>query len=206
MFESNITIISKNTPISSESETVISNITSSWNKAVSYMIEVAVTLHQLQSNKTKSNRKIWLEVRNTLMERKIMSKTTISILCRVGENQLLIQNVNLLPPSYNTMWELTKFPEDFLEDKFNQGLINPELKLEQVRQWSINDVIESDFEIIEEVSEDNPMKRSVTIYINEEDIINNPDIIEEHIKQIESIMDYAQIETSGLLKRKIEGD
>ena len=205
MFESKI-ITSKNTPISSESETVISNITLSWNKAVGYMIEVAVTLHQLQSNKTKSNRKIWLEVRNTLMERKIMSKTTISILCRVGENQLLIQNVNLLPPSYNTMWELTKFPEDFLEDKFNQGLINPELKLEQVRQWSINDVIESDFEIIEEVSEDNPMKRSVTIYINEEDIINNPDIIEEHIKQIESIMDYAQIETSGLLKRKIEGD
>ena len=206
MFESNITIISKNVPISSESEIVISNITSSWNKAVSYMIEVTVTLHQLQSNKTKSNRKIWLEVRNTLMERKIMSKTTISILCRVGENQLLIQNVNLLPPSYNTMWELTKFPEYFLEDKFNQGLINPELKLEQVRQWSINDVIESDFEIIEEVSEDNPMKRSITIYINEEDIINNPDIIQEHINQIESIMDYAKIETSGLLKRKIEGD
>lgn len=205
MFESKI-ITSKNTPISSESETVISNITSSWNKAVGYMIEVAITLHQLQSNKSKSNRKIWIEVRNTLMERKIMSKTTISILCRIGENQLLIQNVNLLPPSYNTLWELTKLPEDDLEDKFNQGLINPELKLEQVRQWSINDVIESDFEVIEEVSEDNPMKRSVTIYINEEDIINNPDIIQEHINQIESIMDYAKIETSGLLKRKIEGD
>ena len=204
MFESNITIISKNTPISSESEIVISNITSSWNKVAEYMMEVAITLHELKTN--KSNKKLWVEVRDSLIERKIMSRTIISNLCKVGENQLLVQNVSLLPRSYNTMWELTKLTEDDLEDKFNQGLINPELKLEQVRQWSINDVIESDFEIIEEVSEDNPMKRSVTIYINEEDIINNPDIIEEHIKQIESIMDYAQIETSGLLKRKIEGD
>ena len=204
MFESNITIISKNTPISSESEIVISNITSSWNKVAEYMMEVVITLHELKTN--KSNKKLWVEVRDSLIERKIMSRTIISNLCKVGENQLLVQNVSLLPRSYNTMWELTKLTEDDLEDKFNQGLINPELKLEQVRQWSINDVIESDFEIIEEVSEDNPMKRSVTIYINEEDIINNPDIIEEHIKQIESIMDYAQIETSGLLKRKIEGD
>ena len=204
MSESNITIISKNVPISSESEIVISNITSSWNKVAEYMMEVAITLHELKTN--KSNKKLWVEVRDSLIERKIMSRTIISNLCKVGENQLLVQNVSLLPRSYNTMWELTKLTEDDLEDKFNQGLINPELKLEQVRQWSINDVIESDFEIIEEVSEDNPMKRSVTIYINEEDIINNPDIIEEHIKQIESIMDYAQIETSGLLKRKIEGD
>lgn len=204
MSESNITIISKNVPISSESEIVISNITSSWNKVAEYMMEVAITLHELKTN--KSNKKLWVEVRDSLIDRKIMSRTIISNLCKVGENQLLVQNVNLLPRSYNTMWELTKLTEDDLEDKFNQGLINPELKLEQVRQWSINDVIESDFEIIEEVSEDNPMKRSVTIYINEEDIINNPDIIEEHIKQIESIMDYAQIETSGLLKRKIEGD
>lgn len=204
MSESNITIISKNVPISSESEIVISNITSSWNKVAEYMMEVAITLHELKTN--KSNKKLWVEVRDSLIERKIMSRTIISNLCKVGENQLLVQNVNLLPRSYNTMWELTKLTEDDLEDKFNQGLINPELKLEQVRQWSINDVIETDFEVIEEVSEDNPMKRSVTIYINEEDIINNPDIIEEHIKQIESIMDYAQIETSGLLKRKIEGD
>ena len=204
MSESNITIISKNVPISSESEIVISNITSSWNKVAEYMMEVAITLHELKTN--KSNKKLWVEVRDSLIDRKIMSRTIISNLCKVGENQLLVQNVNLLPRSYNTMWELTKLTEDDLEDKFNQGLINPELKLEQVRQWSINDVIETDFEIIEEVSEDNPMKRSITIYINEEDIINNPDIIEEHIKQIESIMDYAQIETSGLLKRKIEGD
>ena len=204
MSESNITIISKNVPISSESEIVISNITSSWNKVAEYMMEVAITLHELKTN--KSNKKLWVEVRDSLIDRKIMSRTIISNLCKVGENQLLVQNVNLLPRSYNTMWELTKLTEDDLEDKFNQGLINPELKLEQVRQWSINDVIETDFEVIEEVSEDNPMKRSVTIYINEEDIINNPDIIEEHIKQIESIMDYAQIETSGLLKRKIEGD
>jgi hypothetical protein len=204
MSESNITIISKNVPISSESEIVISNITSSWNKVAEYMVEVAITLHELKTN--KSNKKLWVEVRDSLIDRKIMSRTIISNLCKVGENQLLVQNVNLLPRSYNTMWELTKLTEDDLEDKFNQGLINPELKLEQVRQWSINDVIETDFEVIEEVSEDNPMKRSVTIYINEEDIINNPDIIEEHIKQIELIMDYAQIETSGLLKRKIEGD
>ena len=204
MSESNITIISKNVPISSESEIVISNITSSWNKVAEYMMEVAITLHELKTN--KSNKKLWVEVRDSLIDRKIMSRTIISNLCKVGENQLLVQNVSLLPRSYNTMWELTKLTEDDLEDKFNQGLINPELKLEQVRQWSINDVIETDFEVIEEVSEDNPMKRSVTIYINEEDIINNPDIIEEHIKQIESIMDYAQIETSGLLKRKIEGD
>jgi len=204
MSESNITIISKNVPISSESEIVISNITSSWNKVAEYMMEVAITLHELKTN--KSNKKLWVEVRDSLIERKIMSRTIISNLCKVGENQLLVQNVSLLPRSYNTMWELTKLTEDDLEDKFNQGLINPELKLEQVRQWSINDVIESDFEVIEEVSEDNPMKRSITIYINEEDIINNPDIIQEHINQIESIMDYAKIETSGLLKRKIEGD
>ena len=204
MSESNITIISKNVPISSESEIVISNITSSWNKVAEYIMEVAITLHELKTN--KSNKKLWVEVRDSLIERKIMSRTIISNLCKVGENQLLVQNVSLLPRSYNTMWELTKLTEDDLEDKFNQGLINPELKLEQVRQWSINDVIESDFEVIEEVSEDNPMKRSVTIYINEEHIINNPDIIQAHINQIESIMDYAKIETSGLLKRKIEGD
>jgi len=190
--------------LSMDTVQIFNKITSTWNKAAEYMIEVALTLHQLQSD--NSNKKLWSEVRDTLIDRKIMSRTIISNLCKVGENRLLTENVNLLPPAYNTMWELTKLSEEDLGGKFRDGLINPELKLEQVRQWSSLPITDVDFEIHEEETVLNENKRSITISFKEEDIVNNYEVIEEHLKSIQFMMSYADIQVSGLLKRKISGD
>jgi hypothetical protein len=50
------------------------------------------------------------------------------------------------------------------------------------------------------------MKKGITIYFTENDIIKKYHQIEENLKQIKKLMKYADVEVSGLLKRKIDGD
>jgi site-specific DNA-adenine methylase len=195
--------MSKN-QISSHTEQVINQITTVWNKATEYIIEVSKLLHQYQSD-TK-NQKLWLEVRDELIERKIMSRTVIYNLTKIGENQLLTSNSKLLPPAYNTIYELSKFDDDELSKMFDEKLINPELRLDEVRKLKNSIVTDIDFETIEEIIEPKDLKRGITIFFKEDDIINKHEMIEESIQKIQTMLSYAEVEVSGLLKRKIEGD
>jgi hypothetical protein len=190
--------------ISPSTEQVINQITTVWNKATEYIIEVSKLLHKYQSN-TK-NQKLWLEVRDELIERKIMSRTVIYNLTKIGENQLLTSNSKFLPPAYNTIYELSKFDDDVLAKMFDEKLINPELRLDEVRKLKGSIITDIEFETIEEVIEPKDMKRGITIFFKEDDIINKHEMIEENIRKIQSMLSYAEVEVSGLLKRKIDGD
>jgi hypothetical protein len=188
----------------SHTEEVINQITTVWNKATEYIIEVSKLLHKYQSD-TK-NQKLWIEVRDELIERKIMSRTVIYNLSKIGENQLLISNSKLLPPAYNTIYELTKFDDTELSKMFNEKLINPELRLDEVRKLKNSIFTDIEFETIEEIVEPKDMKRGITIFFKEDDIINKHELIEENIRKIQSMLSYAEVEVTGLLKRKIDGD
>jgi hypothetical protein len=61
-------------------------------------------------------------------------------------------------------------------------------------------------QVVEVYEEVKGLKKGVTIYFTENDIIKKYHQIEEHLKQIKKLMRYADIEVSGLLKRKIDGD
>jgi hypothetical protein len=197
----NITSKSK----SNDVETVINQITNTWNKAAEYILEVATIINTHATYSDSTGRKKWKEIREALIERKIMSQTTISNLCQIAKRQILYDNVQLLPPAYNTLWELSKLEDKELRDKFKKGLIHPVLKLEEARQWK---QVEDDdgIEVVEVYEEVKDLKKSITIYFSEIDIIKKYHQIDEHLKEIKRLMKYSEIEVSGLLKRKIDGD
>jgi hypothetical protein len=197
----NITSKSK----SNDVETVINQITNTWNKAAEYILEVATIINTHATYSDSTGRKKWKEIREALIERKIMSQTTISNLCQIAKRQILYDNVQLLPPAYNTLWELSKLEDKELRDKFKKGLIHPVLKLEEARQWK---QVEDDdgIEVVEVYEEVKDLKKSITIYFSENDIIKKYHQIDEHLKEIKRLMKYSEIEVTGLLKRKIDGD
>ncbi len=206
MAKSNITIKS-NTQTLQTANNVINEITSAWNKATEYMMFVASTLHQYQSNKDSSeSRALWKEIKDTLIEKKIMSKTTISNLCKIGENQLLMQNVKKLPPAYNTLWELSRLPDSELRSKFKSGLITPQLKLEDVREWKTIQSSDDNVEVVEIEVQQSEYQKSIVISFKKSDIVNKHDVINQNIKKIKSMMRYANIELNGLLRTKIENN
>jgi hypothetical protein len=190
---------------SSEVETVINQITNTWNKAAEYILEVATIINTHATYDDSVGKKNWKEIREALIDRKIMSQTTISNLRQIAKKQILYDNVQLLPPAYNTLWELSKLEEKELKDKFKKGLIHPVLKLEEARQWK---QVEEDegIETVEVYEEVKDLKKSITIYFSENDIIKKYHQIDEHLKEIKRLMKYSEIEVTGLLKRKIDGD
>jgi hypothetical protein len=193
----------KTSLVSNDVEKIIDEITISWNKAASYIVEVSLLIHKYQSD--KSNKELWREVRDTLIDRKIMSRTIISNLYTIGQKQVLINNTHLLPPAYNTLWELARLPDDELNRKFDEKLINPQLKLEEVRKWKLLDKV-IDVDYIEIDNEESNLKGSINIYFTEDEIINNHVLIGQKLEEIRSLFDNSTIKLSGLLKRKIEGD
>ena len=199
--------MTKNTTItkSNDVETVISQITNTWNKAAEYILEVATIINTHATYSDSIGKKKWKEIREALIERKIMSQTTISNLCQIAKRQILYDNVQLLPPAYNTLWELSKLEDKELRDKFKKGLIHPVLKLEEARQWK---QVEDDdgIEVVEVYEEVKDLKKSITIYFSENDIIKKYHQIDAHLKEIKRLMKYSEIEVTGLLKRKIDGD
>jgi hypothetical protein len=206
MSKTNITIKS-NTQTLPTANNVINEITSAWNKATEYMMFVASTLHQYQSNKDSVEAKqLWKEIKDTLIEKKIMSKTTISNLCKIGENQLLKQNIKKLPPAYNTLWELSRLPDSELRSKFKSGLITPQLKLEDVREWKTVQSSDDNVEVVEVEVHQSEFQKSIVISFKKSDIVNKHDVINQNIKKIKSMMRYANIELNGLLRTKIENN
>jgi hypothetical protein len=89
---------------------------------------------------------------------------------------------------------------------FSEKLINPELRLDEVRKLKNSIFTDIEFETIEEIVEPKDMKRGITIFFKEDDIINKHELIEENIRKIQSMLSYAEVEVTGLLKRKIDGD
>lgn len=194
--------------VSKRVDEIINEISFVWNKAAEYIIQVSQLLYKYQSD--VENRDLWKEIKKELINRKIMSKTQIFTLSKIGSNQLLSSYVNRLPPSYNTIYKLSQLPEEQLHFGFEKNLITPELRLEDINEWRRNgltiDNETGDFESYEINPTVNNLKRSITIYFEEDEIINNYDSIQKQIDELKVKLKNSHIEVSGLLKRKIEGD
>lgn len=190
-----------NTSVSRDVEQVIKKITNAWNKAAEYIIEVSVMLNELQSG----DKKMWSEVRDTLIERKVMSRTTISNLISIGKNNLLTSNVEKLPPAYNTLWVLSTLEDRDLKSKLKDGLITPELRLEDVRKWK-KSVDDDDFDVVEIVEEESDKKKCIVISISDDFVHHNYESINQDLMKIKMILKYASVDAVGTLKRKLAGD
>lgn len=197
----------KNLPSQNVDE-IIREITFVWNKAAEYIIEVSQLLYKYQSD--DENKGLWNEIRSELIKRKIMSKTQIYTLSKIGSNQVLPIFVDKLPPSYNTIYQLALLPYEDLTYGFEKNLITPELRLEDINGWKkyglTIDNETGDFENLEISQSISGLKRSVTIFFDEDEIINNYDYIQKQIEELKKKLKKSHIEVSGLLKRKIEGD
>lgn len=191
-----------NTNVSVEVEQLIKKITNAWNKAAEYIIEVSVMLNDLQNG----DKKTWSQVRDTLIERKIMSRTTISNLISVGKNKLLTSNVEKLPPAYNTLWVLSTLEDQELKSKLKEGLITPELRLEDVRKWK-KSVDDDDFDVVEIVEEESDKKKCIVISISDDYVNHHHEDIDDDLIKIRMIVKkYGQVESVGTLKKKLAGD
>lgn len=190
---------------SKEVESVINQISSSWNKATQYILEVAKIINTYSTYDDPVGKKHWREIRESLIERKIMSQTVISNLRQIAKQQLFYENIHLLPPAYNTLWELSKLEEKELKSRFRKNLIHPTLRLQDVREWKKIEV-DNDIEVVEVYEETKEMKKSIIISFTENDIIKKYHQIEENIREIKRLMKFSDIQVTGLLKRKIDGD
>jgi len=190
-----------NTSVSRDVEQVIKKITNAWNKAAEYIIEVSVMLSELQTG----DKKMWSEVRDTLIERKVMSRTTISNLISIGKNNLLTSNVERLPPAYNTLWVLSTLADQELKSKLKEGLITPELRLEDVRKWK-KTAEDDDFDVVEIVEEESDKKKSIVISISDDYVIHNYESINQELMKIKMMLKYASVDAVGTLKKKLAGD
>lgn len=115
-----------------EVEHAVKEIGQSWNRAVESIIETAVLVHKYKKSK------LWNDIKEQLISRNIMKDSVMSMLSGIGENSLLTskENIPLLPPSYNTLYQLTRLGEEELERKLNSGEIHPELTVEEAREWT----------------------------------------------------------------------
>ena len=69
------TSITKSTDV----EIVINQITNTWNKAAEYILEVATIINKHATYTDSVGKNKWKEIREALIERKIMSQTTNSL-------------------------------------------------------------------------------------------------------------------------------
>jgi len=191
--------------ISMNAEKVIEQITFTWNKATEFVLEVATLLNSYQSDKTKQQ--LWYEIRSELINRNIMGKTAISNLCSIGRNQTIYRHIELLPPSFTALTEISRMDEIELEKRFKRGEINSKSLLESVKQLKYEDVIDIDgVEVVEKSVNKKLKSKGITLLFSEKDIISKYETIEKNIKKIKVMMPYVEIEISGTLKKKLTGD
>ena len=185
---------------------IVNQITTNWMKATSIMMDVAVTLNNLQQD--RDNYQVWKKVRQRLIDKKIMSKVVISNLCQIAQSNFLITHVEQLPPAYTTLWELSKLPEIELQNKLDDGLINPTLRLERVREWINVDTtnVITDFDTVFVEKEEDLFKKSIIINLSDDFIIHNYENVEDIIEKIKVLLPEATVECYGLLRKKILGD
>jgi hypothetical protein len=103
----------------------IGRIQAAWHRATESILEVGSELNDAKSAlSTLEFRKLKTE----LEDQRIMSAPTISKLMTIASDNRLTSpaRAKLLPPSYNTIYELTRVGDKELSDAFKAGVITPE--------------------------------------------------------------------------------
>ena len=101
------------------------SITSAWNKAAMSIIEVGRQLNEAQNNLSKIEFK---QLKRELEDQRIMSSSTITKLKMIANNVVLTreENQKYLPPSYETLYLLSRIEENELSEAFENQLISTE--------------------------------------------------------------------------------
>jgi len=108
----------------------VTRIGASWRKAAESILETAKLLHDYNL------REGWDDLKSKLIAQNIMKDAVISMLLGIGRNQCLMQmDPKMLPPSYNTLYSMSRVDEKTLQKKLEKGEIGPDLLLEDARDW-----------------------------------------------------------------------
>ena len=106
------------------------SITSAWNKAAMSIIEVGRQLNEAQNDLSKIE---FRQLKRELEDQRIMSNSTITKLRMIANNVVLTreENQKYLPPSYETLYLLTRVEDDELEKAF----VNQQISTETQRNY-----------------------------------------------------------------------
>ena len=109
------------------------SITSAWNKAAMSIIEVGRQLNEAQNDLNKIE---FRQLKRELEDQRIMSNSTITKLRMIANNVVLTreENQKYLPPSYETLYLLTRVEDDELEKAFVNQQISTETQRSNISE------------------------------------------------------------------------
>lgn len=101
----------------------LGSIKASWHKTVEAVLETAQTLKTAEE---QLPRKEFKALRDRLQQDRVMSGPTISKLLGIASNEILTapENIDRLPPSYATLYELTRHDPKVVARALDDGLVN----------------------------------------------------------------------------------
>lgn len=110
----------------------VAEITGAWRQTIDSLLSTAnlLLMYSQQSN--------WRQIREQLQTDGIMSASVISMMLGIARDPRLQKPdvKKLLPPSYNTLYLLTKLDDDVIDAKIKDAALTPSLTVNDVRLWS----------------------------------------------------------------------
>ncbi len=122
----------QNNVVAVPTKRAVTNIAGAWNKTIDALLETANLLY------TYSQQANWKEIKEQLQLDGVMGASVISMMLGIGRDPRLQKPSlkKLLPPSYNTLYLLTKLDDDVIDAKVKEEVLTPALTVQDVREWS----------------------------------------------------------------------
>ena len=112
----------------------VTEIARTWSQTIDSLLNTANLLfaYSQQAN--------WRAIREQLQVDGVMGASVISMMLGIGRDPRLHKPSvkKLLPPSYNTLYLLTKLDDDTIYAKIKGDALTPALTVQEVRAWSIS--------------------------------------------------------------------
>jgi hypothetical protein len=112
----------------------VNEIAISWHKSVESILKTANLIRKYSFTKE------WRTIQEELINKNIMKSSVISMMMGISGNTALNdpKNLNYLPPSYNSLYNISLMSPDDIESKIIEGEICSSTKLEEIRGWAPN--------------------------------------------------------------------
>lgn len=125
--ENNLVSVHPNTTI----DVAVNEISTSWHKSVENILKTANLIREYSFTEE------WKAIQEELINKNIMKSSVISMMMRISSNTALNdpKNLHYLPPSYNSLYNLSVMSPNVIESKINDGQICSSTKLEEIRCW-----------------------------------------------------------------------
>jgi hypothetical protein len=110
----------------------VAEIARAWSQTIDSLLNTANLLF------TYSQQANWRAIREQLQVDGVMGASVISMMLSIGRDPRLHQPSikQLLPPSYNTLYLLTKLDDAVIDAKIKDDALTPALTVQEVRAWS----------------------------------------------------------------------